>query len=52
MKAYFLLILFNFLFEQPVDWDDDDDGLWKAPKVPNPAYKGPWKRKVLQATHV
>ncbi|GAU49293.1 hypothetical protein TSUD_89180 [Trifolium subterraneum] len=38
--------------KKPVDWDDEDDGLWKPPKVPNPAYKGPWKRKVLQAAHV
>ncbi|KAI5390387.1 Calreticulin-3, variant 2 [Lathyrus oleraceus] len=38
--------------KKPVDWDDEDDGLWKAPKIPNPAYKGPWKRKVLHAEHV
>lgn len=51
MKALYLFFLFNILFDQPVDWDDEDDGLWKAPKIPNPAYKGPWKRKVLHAEH-
>lgn len=34
------------LFDQPDTWDDDEDGIWRPPKVPNPAYKGPWKRKV------
>ncbi|KAK7302131.1 hypothetical protein RJT34_13011 [Clitoria ternatea] len=31
--------------KKPVEWDDEDDALWKPPKVPNPSYKGPWKRK-------
>ncbi|KAJ7568649.1 hypothetical protein O6H91_01G042100 [Diphasiastrum complanatum] len=31
---------------KPDDWDEDDDGEWSPPKVPNPAYKGPWKPKV------
>jgi len=31
---------------QPASWDEDEDGIWKPPKVPNPAYRGPWKRKV------
>ena len=35
-------------FHQPDSWDEDEDGIWKPPKVPNPAYKGPWKRKVCQ----
>merc|ERR1719474_45734 len=29
--------------EKPEDWDDEDDGDWEAPTVPNPAYKGPWE---------
>ncbi|KAI3836292.1 hypothetical protein MKX03_031576 [Papaver bracteatum] len=32
--------------KEPADWDEDEDGIWRAPKIPNPAYKGPWKRKV------
>jgi len=32
--------------DQPDTWDEDEDGIWRPPKVPNPAYKGPWKRKV------
>ncbi|KAI5006902.1 hypothetical protein ZWY2020_042114, partial [Hordeum vulgare] len=28
-------------------WDNDDDGIWKPRRIPNPAYKGQWKRKVL-----
>uniref|UniRef100_A0A2N9GC86 Calreticulin n=1 Tax=Fagus sylvatica TaxID=28930 RepID=A0A2N9GC86_FAGSY len=32
--------------KEPDDWDEEEDGIWKPPKIPNPAYKGPWKRKV------
>ncbi|KAK9138718.1 hypothetical protein Sjap_009312 [Stephania japonica] len=32
--------------KEPDSWDEDEDGVWKPPKIPNPAYKGPWKRKV------
>jgi hypothetical protein len=35
-----------FLLNQPESWDDDDDGTWKPRMIPNPEYKGPWKRKV------
>jgi len=28
--------------EKPEDWDDEDDGDWEAPMIPNPAYEGPW----------
>jgi len=28
--------------EKPEDWDDEDDGDWEAPMIPNPAYQGPW----------
>jgi len=30
---------------KPDDWDDDLDGEWEAPKIPNPEYKGPWTAK-------
>ncbi len=26
--------------EKPEDWDDDMDGEWEPPMVPNPEYKG------------
>ncbi|WRX24096.1 Calreticulin/calnexin - like 5 [Theobroma cacao] len=28
------------------NWDEEEDGIWKPPKIPNPKYKGPWKPKV------
>jgi len=28
--------------EKPEDWDDEDDGDWEAPMIPNPDYQGPW----------
>lgn len=31
---------------QPEDWDDEEDGEWTAPTIPNPEYKGEWKPKV------
>jgi calreticulin len=34
------------MLNQPESWDDDDDGIWKRRMIPNPEYKGPWKRKV------
>lgn len=41
-------ILLTYLYhpEQPHDWDEDEDGKWRPPKIPNPAYRGPWKAKV------
>ena len=36
----------SFFLDQPEDWDDEEDGEWKSPTVPNPEYKGPWKPKV------
>ena len=33
--------------EKPEDWDDDMDGAWEAPQVPNPLYKGPWAPKKI-----
>jgi hypothetical protein len=40
----------SFLLNQPDTWDDDDDGIWKPRMIPNPEYKGPYKRKVLERT--
>ncbi|KAI4980051.1 hypothetical protein ZWY2020_016804 [Hordeum vulgare] len=31
--------------KKPDTWDDDDDGIWKPRRIPNPVYKGQWKRK-------
>lgn len=31
---------------QPEDWNDEEDGEWIPPTIPNPEYKGPWKPKV------
>merc|ERR1711920_886036 len=28
--------------EKPEDWDDEDDGDWEAPMIPNPDFQGPW----------
>jgi len=33
--------------EKPEDWDDEDDGDWEAPMIPNPEYKGPWSPKEI-----
>ena len=33
--------------EKPEDWDDEDDGEWEAPMLPNPDYKGEWKPKKI-----
>ncbi|KAE8702945.1 Calreticulin [Hibiscus syriacus] len=32
----------------PDDWDDEEDGIWRPPKIPNPKYKGPWKPKKIK----
>ncbi|KAK4762354.1 hypothetical protein SAY86_008122 [Trapa natans] len=34
--------------KEPDTWDEDEDGVWKSPKISNPAYKGPWKRKKIK----
>ncbi|XP_020867219.1 protein TIC110, chloroplastic isoform X2 [Arabidopsis lyrata subsp. lyrata] len=31
--------------KEPEDWDEEENGLWEPPKIPNPAFKGPWKAK-------
>lgn len=33
--------------KKPEDWDDEDDGVWEAPMVDNPDYKGPWIPKMI-----
>lgn len=33
---------------KPEDWDDEMDGEWEAPTVPNPEFKGPWKAKQIK----
>lgn len=30
---------------KPEEWDDDEDGVWEAPLVDNPKYKGAWFAK-------
>jgi len=31
--------------KKPEDWDDEADGEWGAPLIPNPEFKGPWTQK-------
>jgi len=33
--------------EKPEDWDDEDDGDWEAPMIPNPDYQGPWSAQEI-----
>jgi len=33
---------------KPEDWDEDLDGEWESPKVPNPEYKGVWRPKKIE----
>jgi len=33
--------------EQPDDWDEEDDGEWEPPMLPNPEWKGPWKQAMM-----
>jgi len=33
--------------EMPEDWDEEDDGEWEAPTIPNPEYNGPWKAQKI-----
>ncbi len=30
---------------QPEEWDEEEDGAWEAPQLPNPEFKGPWAPK-------
>lgn len=36
---------FRFRSVQPEDWEDEEDGEWEAPMIPNPDYQGPWTPK-------
>ena len=38
----------SLFLDQPEDWEDEEDGEWKAPTIPNPEYKGPWKAKKIK----
>ncbi|KAL8537672.1 hypothetical protein ACS0TY_012706 [Phlomoides rotata] len=38
--------------KKPEDWDDEEDGEWTAPTIPNPEYKGPWKAKTLKMIQI
>lgn len=42
--VYLAILIF-----QPEDWDNDEDGEWTAPTIPNPEYKGPWTQKVCKS---
>jgi hypothetical protein len=38
--------------EKPEDWDEEEDGDWEAPRIPNPKCKdapgcGEWKRPTI-----
>ena len=33
--------------EKPEDWDEEKDGPWSPPQIPNPEYKGEWKPKMI-----
>ncbi|CAG8536145.1 10203_t:CDS:2 [Ambispora gerdemannii] len=32
---------------KPEDWDDEMDGEWEAPQIPNPKYKGVWTPRLI-----
>jgi len=32
---------------KPEDWDEELDGEWEAPQIPNPEYKGEWSPKKI-----
>jgi len=33
--------------EKPADWNDETDGTWEAPMIPNPDWKGEWKPRQI-----
>ena len=33
--------------QKPADWDDELDGTWETPSIPNPEYKGEWKAPLI-----
>jgi calreticulin len=34
--------------EKPEDWDDENDGEWEVPLIPNPDYQGPWTQRTMK----
>jgi calreticulin len=32
---------------QPDDWDNEEDGAWEPPNIPNPEYEGPWHQRYI-----
>lgn len=34
--------------KKPEDWNDEDDGEWEVPVIPNPEFKGEWKAKEIK----
>ncbi|XP_068604460.1 calreticulin-like isoform X1 [Brachionichthys hirsutus] len=34
--------------DKPSDWEEDMDGEWEPPMIPNPEYKGDWKPKQIK----
>lgn len=34
--------------KEPDDWDKEEDGVWEAPMIDNPAYKGEWSAKQIK----
>eukprot|EP00061_Rhincodon_typus_P015843 g43750.t1 len=34
--------------KKPEDWDEEMDGEWEPPMIPNPDYKGEWKPKQIK----
>ncbi|KAK1152502.1 calreticulin-like [Acipenser oxyrinchus oxyrinchus] len=34
--------------KKPEDWDEEMDGEWEPPMIPNPEYKGEWKPKQIE----
>lgn len=43
--------ILSYVLLQPEDWDEEEDGEWTVPTIPNPEYKGPWKQKVCLIEH-
>ena len=33
--------------KRPEDWDEEEDGVWEPPQVPNPDFKGRWVAKQI-----
>jgi len=31
--------------KKPSDWNEEEDGKWEAPQIPNPEYRGEWVQK-------